>query len=156
MVQHPYDDANVITAQVANHMVYQMLIDNESSFDVLYESAFDVIGFKRKILKPVRTPLMGFARENAFLEGSIQRLFTVGEAPNRSTIVVNFLMIKSPFAYNAILGRPTLNALRAATSTYHLMIKFLTKKWRHRLGTWRSIRIQKCYATTLCDKNAHS
>ena len=30
----------------------------------------------------------------------------------------------SSFAYNAILGRPTLNAWKAVTSTYHLMIKF--------------------------------
>ena len=29
-------------------------------------------------------------------------------------------------AYNAILGRPTLNLWKAVTSTYHLMIKFLT------------------------------
>ena len=30
-------------------------------------------------------------------------------------------------AYNGIIGRPTLNSWKAATSTYHLMIKFPTK-----------------------------
>ena len=30
-------------------------------------------------------------------------------------------------AYNGILGRPTLNSWKAATSTYHLMIKFPTE-----------------------------
>ena len=33
-------------------------------------------------------------------------------------------MVDCSFAYNAILGRPTLNSWKAVTSTYHLMIKF--------------------------------
>ena len=35
-------------------------------------------------------------------------------------------MVDCSSAYNAILGRPTLNSWRAITSTYHLMIKFPT------------------------------
>ena len=31
-----------------------------------------------------------------------------------------------PSAYNIIIGRPTLNRLKAITSTYHLMMKFPT------------------------------
>lgn len=30
-------------------------------------------------------------------------------------------------AYNAIIGRPTLNAWKVATSIYHLLLKFLTE-----------------------------
>ena len=33
-------------------------------------------------------------------------------------------MVDCSFAYNAILGRLTLNSWKAVTSTYHLMIKF--------------------------------
>ena len=39
---------------------------------------------------------------------------------------VTFLVVDCLFAYNAILGRPTLNSWKAVTSTYHLMIKFPT------------------------------
>jgi hypothetical protein len=49
---------------------------------------------------------------------------TVGTAPRLSTIMVDFLVVDRPSSYNAIIGRPTLNKLRAATSTYHLMMKF--------------------------------
>jgi hypothetical protein len=38
--------------------------------------------------------------------------------------MVDFLVIDRPLAYNAIMGRPSLNKLKAATSTYHLMMKF--------------------------------
>ena len=39
--------------------------------------------------------------------------------------MVDFLLVGQPFTDNAIIGRPTLNALRAVVSTYHLVIKFL-------------------------------
>ena len=39
---------------------------------------------------------------------------------------MTFLVVDCSSAYNAILGQPTLNAWKAVTSTYHLMIKFPT------------------------------
>ena len=38
-----------------------------------------------------------------------------------------FLVVDCSSAYNGIIGRPTLNSWKAATSTYHLMIKFPTE-----------------------------
>ena len=40
---------------------------------------------------------------------------------------MTFLVVDYSFAYNAILGRPTLNSWKAMTSTYRLMIKFPIK-----------------------------
>ena len=42
--------------------------------------------------------------------------------------MMDFLVVDQPSAYNAIIGRPGLNKLRAATLTYHLMIKFPIKE----------------------------
>ena len=39
---------------------------------------------------------------------------------------MTFLVVDYSSAYNAILGRLTLNSWKAVTSTYHLMIKFPT------------------------------
>ena len=39
--------------------------------------------------------------------------------------MIDFLLVDQPLAYNAIIGRPTLNALRAIVSMYHLVMKFL-------------------------------
>ena len=38
--------------------------------------------------------------------------------------MINFLVTKSPSAFNEILGRPLLKALKAVTSIYCLTIKF--------------------------------
>ena len=45
-------------------------------------------------------------------------------SPQQLTREVNFLMVDYSSAYNAIIGQPTLNAWRAVTSTYHLLVKF--------------------------------
>ena len=49
---------------------------------------------------------------------------TVNDYLQQITEDVTFLIVDYPFAYNAILGHPTLNSWKVVTSTYHLMIKF--------------------------------
>ena len=39
---------------------------------------------------------------------------------------MRFLIVDAPSAYNILLGRPSLNAIKAIPSTYHMMIKFPT------------------------------
>ena len=52
---------------------------------------------------------------------------TVGDYLRQITKDVMFLVVDCSFAYNAILGCPTLNSWKTVISTYHLMIKFPTK-----------------------------
>uniref|UniRef100_A0A6I9QPU4 Uncharacterized protein LOC105037583 n=1 Tax=Elaeis guineensis var. tenera TaxID=51953 RepID=A0A6I9QPU4_ELAGV len=77
-------------------------------------------------LRPIRSPLIGFTGDSVPTEGMIALTVTVGQHPKQSRALVNFLVVKAPSAYNAILGRPSLNALRAVVSTYHLKLKFPT------------------------------
>ena len=39
---------------------------------------------------------------------------------------MKFLIVDAPSAYNMLLGRPSLNAIKASPSAYHMMIKFPT------------------------------
>ena len=39
---------------------------------------------------------------------------------------MRFLIVDAPSAYNVILGRPSLNAIRAIPSAYHMVVKFPT------------------------------
>ena len=48
--QHPHDDPLVIRAIVANKTVHQVLIDNESSTDIIFALAFDKMGIGREKL----------------------------------------------------------------------------------------------------------
>ena len=52
----------------------------------------------------------------------------VGSYPVQVTNKHNFLVVDSPSSYNVIIGRPTLNSWKAATSTYCLKVKFLTEQ----------------------------
>jgi hypothetical protein len=40
----PHDDALVVTLTVANHGIHRILVDNESSADILYWPTFQQMG----------------------------------------------------------------------------------------------------------------
>jgi len=81
----------------------------------------------RERLLPSDAPLVGFGGTKVFLVGTITLSVTIGTYPQQLTREVSFLVVDCSFAYNAIIGRPTLNAWRATTSTYHLLVKFPTE-----------------------------
>ena len=122
--QHPHDDPLVVRAIVANTTVHRVLIDNGSSANIIFASAFDKMGVGREKLEPVNTHLQGFSGEKVLPLGSIQLVLTLGEPPCQETTTTRFLIIDAPSAYNMLLGRPSLNAIKAIPSAYHMIIKF--------------------------------
>ena len=124
--QHPNDDPLVIKAVVANKMIHRVLVDNGSSTDIIFTSAFDKVGIGREKLKPVNACLRGLFGERVLPLGSIQLVLTLGDPPCQATIAIRFLIVDAPSAYNMLLGRSFLNTIRAIPSTYHMVIKFPT------------------------------
>ena len=124
--QHPHDDPLVVRAVVANKTVHRVLVDNGSSADIIFASAFDKMGFGREKLDPVNTHLRGFSGKKVLPLGSIQLVLTLGEPPYQAATIARFLIVDAPSAYNMLLGRPSLNATKSIPSAYHLMIKFAT------------------------------
>ena len=57
---------------------------------------------------------------------SIQLVLTLGDPPCQATMIVIFFIVDAPSAYNVLLGRPSLNAIKAIPSAYHMVIKFPT------------------------------
>ena len=53
-------------------------------------------------------------------------MLTLGDPPCQATTTVRFLIVDAPSAYNVLLGRPSLNAIKAIPSAYHMLIKFPT------------------------------
>ena len=124
--QHPHDDPLVVRAIVFNTTVHRVLIDNGSSADIIFASAFDKMGIGREKLDPVNTHLRGFSGDKVLPLGSIQLVLILGEPPCQATTTARFLVVDAPSAYNMLLGRPSLNAIKAIPSTYHMIIKFPT------------------------------
>ena len=58
---------------------------------------------------------------------TVTLLVVVGSYTQQITKSVNFLVVDCSSSYNAIIGRQTLNSWKAVTSTYHLLVKFLTE-----------------------------
>ena len=84
------------------------------------------MGIGREKQEPVNTHLRGFSAEKVLPLGSIQLVLTFGDPPCQATTTTKFLIVDAPSAYNMLLGRPSLNALKATPSAYHMMIKFPT------------------------------
>ncbi|XP_058211619.1 uncharacterized protein LOC131323795 [Rhododendron vialii] len=124
--QVPHDDALVITIAVANYLIRRVLIDSGSSADILYLHAYDQLKVGRERLRPLISPLVGFAGTPVYPAGQIALPVTMGDEGSQITRMIDFIVVNCPSAYNAILGRTTLNKIGAIISTYHLMMKFLT------------------------------
>jgi hypothetical protein len=80
--------------------------------------------------------------------GVILLPITCGTSPRDSIVMVDFLVIDRPSAYNAIIDRPALNKLRAITSTYYLMMKFPTKNGIGELKG-NQVVVRRCYNISL-------
>ena len=124
--QHPHDDPLVERVVVANKIVHRVLVDNESSTDIIFASTFDKMGNRNEKLESVNAHLREFSGERVLPLGSIQLVLTLGDPPCQATTTVRFLIMDAPSTYNILLGRPSLNAIRAIPSTYHMVLKFPT------------------------------
>ncbi|GAV86035.1 hypothetical protein CFOL_v3_29469, partial [Cephalotus follicularis] len=112
-VRLPHDDPVVVTLLVELFTMKRILIDSDSSADILYEHAFDQLRIPADQLKPVKTPLVGFAGETIHPLGSINLSVVAGTAPRQTQVEMTFLVVDTPSPYNAIVGRPGLNLLEA-------------------------------------------
>ncbi|XP_018848558.1 uncharacterized protein LOC109011717 [Juglans regia] len=130
------DDALVVTMQIANFVMWRILIDNDSSTDIL----FWVMRISLDHQCPASMPLKGFFGDVIQPIGAITMSVYVGKAPRTSATMTEFLVS----SYNAILGRPMLNNFKAIMSTYHLKMKFTTNT---RVGEVKGEQVlaRECY-----------
>ena len=109
------------------------------------------MGIGREKLEPVNAHRRGFSEEKVLFLGSIQLVLTLGDPPCQTTTEVRFLIVDAPSAYNILLGRPSLNALRAIPSAYHMVIKFPTTNGVGMVrGNQRIAR--ECYSASMKQK----
>ena len=149
--QHPHDDPLVIRAVVANKTIHRVLVNNGSSTDIIFASSFDKMGIGREKLEPVGTHLRGFFGEKVLPLGSIQLVLTLGNPPCQATTAVRLLIVDAPSAYNVLLGRPSLNTIKAIPSAYHMVIKFPTT---NEVGMVRGDQrvARECYSASMKQK----
>ena len=102
-LHHPHDDALVVSIRVGDYNVHRVLVDNGSSADILYYSAFQQMGINRAQLILTNAPLVGFGGTRVFPLGAVTLSVMVGNYPQQITRDVTFLVVDCSSAYNGIL-----------------------------------------------------
>jgi hypothetical protein len=113
----PHDDVLVVTMTMANHAVHRILVDNGSLVDILYWLVFEQMKIDRERIRSIQSPFVGFTEEKVQMAGMITLPVMARTTSKQAMTMVDFLVVDRPLAYNTIVGRPTLNKLRAITST---------------------------------------
>lgn len=137
---------------IANHRTQRILIDNGSSADILYLSVFEQMRIKKEKIQATTAPLVDFMGAKLYPVGIITLPVIAEICPHQVTKAVNFLIVDRPLAYNAIIERPTLNKMKAVTSTYYLLMCFPTEEVGEVRGDQTMAR--ECYVTSLKGKES--
>ena len=143
-IRQPHDDPLVIMLGVEEFNIHWVLIDNGSLVDIIYLPAFQQMKLDKKRIKPFTFPLVSFTGDRIVPRGIVTLTVITSTYPTQVTKEIDFLIIDCPLTYNIILGRPALNRLRAATSTYYLKVKFPTA---HKVGEIKKDQVlaRECY-----------
>lgn len=138
------NDPIVIKMDIANFIVHKVLVNNGSSENIIFSDVLRKMGLDNAKLEPVHTPLIGFRGSEVTSQDTIELPVSIRDEPRRRTLMVKFLVVDTPFAYNVILGRPGLNLFRAIVSTYHLKLKFPTRNGIGEVSCDRK-EVRRCY-----------
>lgn len=125
-VVFPRNDTLVIRMAIANYEIARVLIDSESSVNVLFRRSFDQMCLGEANLYSVSTTLFGFAGHMGQPMGQIVLPLSLGKEPLRKTHISSFTIVGVPTC-DVILGWLALVAFMAMTSLYHQKIKFLVE-----------------------------
>ena len=133
----------------------RILVDNGSSADIIYLPAFQQLKLDLKRLRLFDSPLISFNGDRVYPKGIMTLTTTVGTYPRQLTHQLDFLVVDCPSSYNVIIGRPTLNKWKVATSTYCLKVKFLTD---NSVGEVKGDQVlaRECYQAILTAKENHT
>ncbi|XP_078170119.1 uncharacterized protein LOC144564390 [Carex rostrata] len=112
----PHENPIVLTLKLHIHRVKRILVDTGSSADILFLSTYKRMGYDPRKLQEKTTPLIGFTGNSLQPKGVIKLKVVFGKSPRCVEVMVDFLVVNAPSAYNSILGRGTLNKIGAVVS----------------------------------------
>ncbi|XP_021835027.2 uncharacterized protein [Spinacia oleracea] len=127
----PHDDPLVIELKVANLKVRSILVDTGSSSDIISSAYLNRLEHDPKTIEKIHYPIIGFGGGIIHPQGIIT------------------LPLRDLTAYNIILGRPTLNRVKAVVVTHLMLMKYVCDKGQ--VGTIHGDQqlARDCYLTTL-------
>nr|XP_023908350.1 uncharacterized protein LOC112020033 [Quercus suber] len=154
-VKQPHNDPLVIMLTIEGFNTKRVLVDNGSSADIIYFSAFQQLKLDPKRLRPFDSSLVSFSGDRVYPRGIVTLTVTVGTHPKQLTRQIDFLVVDCPSSYNVIIRRLALNKWKASTSTYCLKVKFPTEDG---IGEVKGDQVlaRECYQAVLATKENHT
>ncbi|XP_019181683.1 PREDICTED: uncharacterized protein LOC109176746 [Ipomoea nil] len=128
-------EALVVTIDIMRVDVQRVMVDTESSVNVLYLDVFKKLKLDRRELIPVGVPLSGFTGATIRLEGKIVLPVELGTPPKSVKTEMEFVVVNLHCVHNVILGRPAIKKVGGIISMPHMCMKFPTPT-----GGWSSTR----------------
>jgi len=120
----PHDnDPVVISVVIAGGKVHRVLVDQGSLVGVMFWTTFNKLQLSPDQLRPYTGCLYGFAGDQVEVRGHLELRTTFTDGIASHTENIRYFVVNAPSAYNILLGRPTLNKLRAVASTRHMKMK---------------------------------
>ncbi|XP_023926394.2 uncharacterized protein LOC112037809 [Quercus suber] len=80
-LHHPHDDALVVSIRVGDYNMHWVMVDNDSSADILYYLVFQQMRINKERLVSINAPLVGFGRTRVFPLSVVTLSMTVGNYP---------------------------------------------------------------------------
>ncbi|KAG5532129.1 hypothetical protein RHGRI_026666 [Rhododendron griersonianum] len=141
----PHNDALVLSIPFQQKLVRRVLVDQGSSAENLFYSAFKALGLSKDQLTSVEAPLIGFTGIPVYPLGKI----VLPVYASSVKLDVEFIVVSSPSPYNAILGRNWLYGMRAVASTLHQCVRFIGESRRQETIRGDQVASKKCFVNSV-------
>ena len=101
-VKQPHDDPLVIMLMIEGFNTMRVLVDNGSSADIIYLSAFQQLKVNPKRICPFESPLVSFSGDKVYPRGIVTLTVTAGSYPFQVAKRHNFLVVDSPSSFHVL------------------------------------------------------
>jgi len=120
----PHNDPLVVEVNVVSAIVQRILIDTESSIDIITWDYLKKLAYLGRDIIPLVHPILGFGGQEVNHIGIIPLPVRFGSKLRSKSLEVDFLVVDMPTAYNVIPERPTLHRVKAVIAPCLLQLQF--------------------------------
>ncbi|XP_057745310.1 uncharacterized protein LOC130963179 [Arachis stenosperma] len=121
----PENPPMVIMVRVGTGLVKRILVDTGADSNIMFRNVFDALGLRDTDLKTHQHGVVGLGDHFIKSDRIISLPISIGRGPVRRTVMAEFIVLRDFTAYNIIMGRETINDLRAIIYTKLLVMKFV-------------------------------
>jgi hypothetical protein len=123
-----HNDAMVIEVNIVGWIIVKVLVDNESSADILFLKTFEKMNLSQHMLHPPEYPLQGFGGKPIKPVGKISLPVSFGDLDNVRTENLTFDVVNIYHPYLAIFGKVFMNKFDAIIRQQFLCMKIPAPK----------------------------